>query len=121
MRIIVVSCVLVLCACASIAQQSQPALLIEPSAQSHDELVHVVSGALSVPTIMIADDALTRDAMLVIDRAPARDASGQQLSGRDVGRPEQFQLVSVGSRCELVHLKTQKHYVLTKVRCKPVG
>lgn len=104
-------------ACASVAQQDQPALLIEPTPESHAELVRVVSNALGVETVAVAEDALTRDSMLIIDRVPARDANGQRLSGRDFDRPEQFRLVRVGNRCELMHIKTEKRHALKKVRC----
>jgi hypothetical protein len=120
LRIVAVLAGFGVCACASVGQQDKPALLIEPTTESHAELVGVVSNGLGVETAAVAEDALMRDSMLVIDRAPARDASGQRLSGRDYDRPEQFQLVRAGSRCELVHLKTRQHYALKKVRCVPV-
>lgn len=111
---------LIIAACASMAEQQKPALSIEPTAESHAELVHVVSGALNIETVRLAEDALTRDSLLVIERTPARDASGQRLSGRDFGQPEQFQLVTDGRGCALIHLRTGKRYVLAKLTCKAI-
>jgi hypothetical protein len=99
-------------------QQDAPALLIDPDTASHAELVRVIGGALHAPSMTIADDAFTRDSMLVIDRRPARDAAGQRLSGRDFGKPEQFQLVTDGQSCALLHLRTGQRHPLAQVRCK---
>jgi hypothetical protein len=73
-----------------------------------------VSGALNVPTVTLADDALTHESLLVIERRPARDAAGQRLGGRDLDAPEQFRLVlDDQGRCTLVHLGTDRRYNLT--------
>lgn len=117
LRITIVSAALSLSACASMAQQDVPASIVEASAESRAELVQIVSSALHVPTVTIADDALTQESLLIIERTPARDASGQRLSGRDYGRPEHFRLVKAGSKCVLIHGETQARYELTKSRC----
>jgi hypothetical protein len=106
-----------LSACVSIAQQDTPAIITNPTEESHGELVRVVSGALSSTPVTIARDALTRDSLLLIERTPARDAAGQRLTGRDLEKPEQFNLLKNGEQCVLVHEGTGKRSVLTKTRC----
>jgi hypothetical protein len=105
---------LALSACAATAHPDAPAVLSDPGPATHAELVRIVSGALNVPTVTLADDALTRESLLVIERRPARDATGQRLSGRDLDAPEQFRLVlDDHGRCTLVHLGTERRYDLT--------
>lgn len=100
-------------------QQDTPALIVEPSAESHGDLVSVVSAALNVADLTIADDALTRESVLIIERRPARDSTGQRLSGRDFSKPEQFQLVRGTEGCVLIHQSTGRRHPLAKVKCKP--
>jgi hypothetical protein len=107
-----------LSACASMAQEGSPAVLVDPSADTRGELVRVVAEALGNPDVLIANDALTRESSLFIDRKPARDATGQRLSGRDYGRPERFDLVKQNGKCVLVHASTQKRYELAGVHCE---
>lgn len=109
---------LLLSACTSIAQQDTPALIVDPTAESHAELVRVVSAALNTSAVTIADDALTRDSTLLIERTPARDAAGQRLSGRDFGKPAHFQLVKNGARCVLLLRGSDQRFALAKSRCK---
>jgi hypothetical protein len=106
-----------LSACASMAQQDVPAVIVTPTPESHAELVQVVSSALNSADVRIAPDALTREDLLAIDHTPARDASGQRLSGRDYGRPEHFRLVKDGSQCVLIHTGTGVRHELKKVDC----
>jgi hypothetical protein len=109
-----------LCACASVAQQDSPAVRTAADAASHAELVSTISSALAVKSVTIADDALTRESLLIIERGPARDAAGQRLSGRDLDKPEHFQLLRKGDRCLLLHVRTGKRYELTRVSCRPM-
>ena len=114
-----VCAVLSLSACASMAQQDVPAVIVEPTEESRAELTQTVSSALHVPTVTLANDALTRESLLIIERKPARDAAGQRLSGRDYGRPEHFQLVKAKTSCVLIHEGTGKRYELTQSKCVP--
>lgn len=109
----------VLGACTSMGQPDTPALIIDPNAESHGDLVSVVSAALNVANLTLADDALTRESTLVIERRPARDPTGQRIDGRDFGRPEQFQLLRTTTGCVLIHQRTGLRHALTKVKCRP--
>lgn len=115
---LVLSACLALSACASMAQDDSPALIVNSSEITRAELVRVIGTALGSPDVLIAPDALTRESAVFIEQRPARDATGQRLSGRDYGRPERFDLVTQNGECVLVHASTQKRYALSGVRCE---
>jgi len=109
-----------LCACtSSVAQPAVPAIIDKPTAESRAELARVVSEALNGARVTLADDALTRESVLIIERAHPRDANGVTLSGRDFGRPEHFRLVKMGEHCALVHERTGKRTTLASTTCEP--
>lgn len=122
MRALLSSVFLIAClsACASMAQQDAPAVIVEPSSESRVEILRIVSSALNGANITIAADALTRESMLVVERKVARDAQGRRLQGREYERPEQFRLVKNGSDCALIHVRTSARYELKDVRCVAV-
>jgi len=110
-----------LAACASAPpQRDVPAVITSPSPESHAELVRVVSRALNGASLTIADDALTRDCALIIERARARGKGGAPLTGRDTGKPEHFRLVKNGTRCLLVHERSGKRFTLKSASCAPM-
>ena len=117
MRSLPVLSSLLLCACASLAARDEPALIVDANQESHGEIVRAISNVLQVSSITIADDALTRDSVLLIERTSARDAGGQRLNGRELGTPEQFQLVKHGDRCVLVHASSGTRTVLPGTKC----
>ena len=101
---------LALCACKTDAVRAEvPAHVVDPTPEGHAELVQVVSNALGGRSVTIAEDALTQGSMLII--------GPKYLTGRDLGKPEQFQLLLNGSECFLVHLGSDTLYALTKVIC----
>ena len=86
-----------------------PAYLVNPTAESRAELLQAVSNSLGGRAVLIADDALTKGSMLIIEP--------KHLTGRDLGRPEQFRLVLSGSKCVLVHLGSDARSELTSSNC----
>ena len=94
-------------------------MLTNPTAESRAELVRVVSEAMRGVPVTIADDALTGDDALIIERATRRDAEDMNLRGRDVGRPEHFRLIKSGPQCVLVHAETGRRWTLTSATCAP--
>jgi hypothetical protein len=97
----------------------RPAVLTNPTPESHAELARLVRDALNGAPLTIADDALTHDSWLIIERARARDAEGRPLVGRETDRPERFRLVRNGSRCILVQEGTGRRWTLASVTCAP--
>ncbi len=100
-------------------QEDVPALIAEPTPESRAELMRVVSKALNGALVTLADDALTQNSQLIIERNEPRDSQGRPLSGRDLGKPDHFQLVKAGSECVLIHHANDKRYVLTDTTCAP--
>ena len=109
---------LVLSACSDLhAQAAMPALIVNATAASRAELSHAMSDALHGWPVAIAEDAFTRDSVMWIERTSPRGAQGRQMQGRELDRPEKFQLIKEGTRCLLIHERTGQRRVLT-VSCK---
>jgi hypothetical protein len=99
------------------AEQDVPAIISAPSAASRAELERVISAAFNGIPVTLADDALTRESTLTIERNRPRDAEGRPLDGRDPGRPEHFRLIKTGSDCVLVQESTGRRWKLTASSC----
>jgi len=112
---------LVLVACRTAApSDAARAVLTNPTAETRAELTQVVSAALGGAGVTLADDALTHESELIIERVRPRDAHGLLLNGRVLGKPEHFHLVQEGARCVLIQESTGKRQLLTKATCKPI-
>ena len=110
--------VLLFSACASsIAQADRPAMIVNPTAATRTELLHIVRMALNNAPVTLADDALTQDTVLIIERTPRRDAGGQLLNGRVLEAPERFVLSLSNSHCVLTQESTHRHWVLRQTKC----
>jgi hypothetical protein len=120
MTVLTVAGMLYLAACRTrSAQRDVPAVITNPTAESRAEILRLVSGALNGAPLTIADDALPRDSTLIIEHARPRNADGVPLTGRDIGRPEQFRLMQNGSRCVLVHERSGQRFTLASATCSP--
>ncbi len=105
--------VLVLCGCKCPPNVAlEPAVLVNPSHQDRMELSRVVAKALNRPSILLAPDALTEESTLIVEPVRPRDAGGLRLTGRDLGRPEQFELAKAGSCCFLIQQRTGERWQL---------
>ncbi len=121
-RWVTVAALVLLSACAQgLAHEEVPAVIDHPTSESRAELAKAVSTALNGVPITLADDALTRESVLIIERAQHRDAQGIPLNGRELQRPEQFRLVKSGKRCLLVHEGTGKRLRLRSTTCRAAG
>ena len=102
---------LLLSGCASsFAQPEVTAVIYKPTTESRAELMRAVSSALNGAPVTLADDALTRDSVLIIERAH---------TGRDLDKPEHFRLLKAGEQCTLVHERTGKRTTLASTSCQP--
>ena len=97
-----------------------PAVIAEPSSRSRAELAGAVSAALNGVSVTLADDALTRESTLVLERARRRDESGLPVQGRETGTPERFRLVKSGADCVLVHESSGRRVTLQETTCSPL-
>lgn len=95
----------------------QPARIVDPDDASRAELGRVVSEALHLDEVTLADDALTGTSVLVVERGKARSLDNPPLSGRDLGTPERFRLLTDGERCVLVHDGSGRRFELVAVEC----
>ncbi|HKB75281.1 MAG TPA: hypothetical protein VKC58_01710 [Myxococcales bacterium] len=102
------------------ARQDLPAVVAQPTSQSHAEMVRAVSAALNGVAVTLADDALTRESTLVLERAKRRDPSGLPVQGRELGMPERFRLVKSGTACVLIHEGSGQRFTLRDTTCSPV-
>ncbi len=107
---------LVLGACETLPpRKGAPAILSNPSAQTTAELNEVISKALHGARVTIAQDALTTESGLIIERA------FNQMAGRRMDRPDHFTLSLSGHQCILTHEETDTHYALKHAKCTPVS
>jgi hypothetical protein len=100
-----------LSACAS-AQPDVAAVIDKPTKESRAELAQAVSSALNGAPVTLAEDALTQDSLLIIEKA-------HRLTGRELDKPEHFRLVKSGTHCTLVHERTGKRTTLASTTCLP--
>ncbi len=106
---------------ASAAGAGVPAVVIHPTAASRADLERAVSRAFHGARVRLADDALTRDSMVTIGRAQARDVRGLPLNGRELQHPQHFRLMKRGSHCVLLHLETGTAQLLMHTTCRAVA
>jgi len=104
---------LALAACQSPLPQPPPAaLIVDADAASRADLQQAVAALLGLPGVTLADDALTRSSVLLIER-------DLHVTGRDPGRPEAFNLVLQDGACVLVRARDGQRATLARTRCQP--
>ena len=94
-----------------------PAAIMESTPAGHADIQQAVAAALG-KEVLIADDALTKSSLLVIERRIPRTLDGRVASGRILDAPETFRLVLEGDQCMLVHDRTGESYPLENARCR---
>ena len=131
---------LVAAACRSVGSddtmEDVPALLVEPTDAVIAELLEVVETAMPGRRILLADDALTKSSLLVVERRRHERLEGTLSAGVADDAPHRFRLVlrdrpttpadsrqgtretAAAVECELVHLNTGKRHALQATRCR---
>jgi hypothetical protein len=94
-----------------------PAVIVNQTAETGAELQRVIRNAIGDVSVTLADDALTTSNMLSLEHARPRDPAGRPLNGRELRRPETFELFKRGSRCVLVQSRTGRERTLHHVQC----
>ena len=97
----------------------RPARIVAPTGESRAELKRAVSEMLHGADVMLAADALTGSSILVVERNRIRSIENRPLSGRDLGHPERFRLVTSGDRCVLIHENDGARRELSDSACMP--
>ena len=105
--------------CGTLSAQEQPAVISAPTAESRAELARVVSAAFNGQPVTLADDALTRESVLTIERRTPPGDQGRAATGRTLGVPERLNLVLRGTRCFLVHAADGREWQLNQAQCVP--
>jgi hypothetical protein len=120
-RILLAASMLVPAACGTLGSQEQPAVIATPTAASRAELTRVVSAAFNGQPVTLADDALTRESVLMIERSTPPGPQGRAATGRTLEVPERLNLVLRGTRCFLVREADGREWELNEARCVPVS
>ncbi len=104
-------------ACTTLAAAEQPALIERPTPESKAELTRVLGEAFQGRSVTIADDALTRDSVLVVEQRAIKGLGGNLTGGRSLETPEVFRLVLRDRRCELIRSSDQRRWALSETSC----
>jgi hypothetical protein len=117
----IVAATVVPAACGTLAAQEQPAVIAAHTAESRAELALVASAAFNGQPVTLADDALTRESTLTIERRTPPGPQGRAATGRTLDAPQRLNLVVRGSRCFLVREADGREWELKQARCVPAG
>ena len=102
------------------ASEDAPAVLVAPSSAVRAELVAALTTALGAAPVALADDALMRTSVLVIDRAAPREARSRPLTGRTLeSTAQRFELVVNDGRCALTRAADGARWPLPSAVCRP--
>jgi hypothetical protein len=110
---------LVPAACATPTAQERPAVIAAPTAESRAELARVVAAAFNGQPVTLADDALTRDSTLSLERRTPAGPQGRAATGRTLEAPARLHLVLRGERCFIVSETDGREWELGETRCVP--
>ena len=93
------------------------AVLVDPDQLTRAELQRAVQAVYYGAPILLADGALTTDSSLVLQHPRRLDAGGLRLNGRELDRPEIFDLVIAREGCVLIHRRSGQRVVLRTAHC----
>lgn len=97
--------------------EDRPARVVDPTPESRAELQRAVRDMLYGADVALADDALTTSSVLIVERRQRGSLESPPLSGRDLGQPARFQLVTTGKQCVLIRESDQERYELLETDC----
>jgi len=96
-----------------------PALLSEPDEASRAALRDTISAIFGGQDVPLADDALTKSSLLLIERNPRGSLDAPPANGRVLEEPIRFRLVNSGGECVLVDLRDESRHLLPDTTCVP--
>lgn len=96
-----------------------PALLSETDEASRVALRDTISAIFGGQDVPIADDALTKSSLLLIERNPRGSLDAPPATGRVLEEPIRFRLVKSGGECVLVDLRDESRHLLPDTTCVP--
>lgn len=105
--------------CRAVVREEVPALLVEPTPAASAEIVAAIAAALGAEPAAVDPDALTRSSLITFERREPEGIPDRALTGRDLGAPERFRLLTDGRTCYLVHETGTARVALLRSRCVP--
>ncbi len=96
-----------------------PALLSEPDEASRAALRDTISAIFGGQDVPLADDALTKSSLLLIERNPRGSLDAPPATGRVLEEPIRFRLVKSGGECVLIDLRDESRHLLPDTTCVP--
>jgi hypothetical protein len=101
------------------ADADVPALIAAPDDASRAALRDTISGIFGGRKVPLADDALTKSSLLLIERNLRGSLDAPPATGRVLEEPIRFRLVKSGEECVLVDLRDESRHPLTDTTCVP--
>ena len=95
-----------------------PAVIAEPSPAATAELEQTITAALGGTPVSLNSGVFTQSSLLTLERQIRRTPEGRLATGRTMEKPEQFRLIRVGTRCELLRVKTDERFALRETKCE---
>ena len=101
------------------AASDVPALIAAPDDASRAALRQTVSAIFGGQDVPLADNALTKSSLLLIERDPRGSLDAPPATGRVMEEPIRFRLVNSGGECVLVDLRDESRHLLSDTTCVP--
>ncbi len=101
------------------ADADVPARITAPDDASRAALRATVSAVFGGRDVPLADDALTKSSLLLIERNPRGSLDAPPATGRVLEEPIRFRLVKSGEDCVLVDLRDESRHLLADTTCVP--
>jgi hypothetical protein len=99
--------------CQAKAPEFQHARVHQLSTDQMSEIQKTISAATGSPLPRISSSAFADSHILVLERAIANTPKGRIATGRTMGKPETFHLLSNGKQCALLSVTSGQRYPLT--------
>jgi hypothetical protein len=116
--LLIVTLTMALIACESLPPEDDvPAVIDNPTRESHGELVAIVASTLGQPLVMISHDALTRTDLLIIEQKRIQHPKNEQDAKQQHETSARFRLVVNHSRCVLIYLQDNSRIRLNETSC----
>jgi hypothetical protein len=111
-----------ICACnGQSVRKDLPAYIVGPTEASRIELEKTVSRALNGIPVTLADNALTKDDRLIIERKQHVDTKGNLVMGLETKMPRQFRLVKNKDKCILIDQSNGSRMELKQTTCEALN
>ena len=104
--------------CQSTVAAGTPAVIAEPSSAAIAELEQSITTALGGTPVSLNSTVFSQSNLLTLDHQSRQSPEGRMATGRTTEKPEQFRLIRVGTRCELLRVKTGERLALRETKCQ---